>query len=110
MHGRNFGAPRAKVTRENTRHCRSYAQVRRPSRYLNGEGRDGPGSSRLERDIRPPLRETTSRHTILVPIRGGHSAQQVGDALIGVFSALPPALRRTLTWDQGNEMFLSIAG
>jgi transposase, IS30 family len=51
------------------------------------------------------LVERKSRHTILVPIRGGHSAQQVGDALIGVFSALPPALRRTLTWDQGNEMF-----
>jgi transposase, IS30 family len=51
------------------------------------------------------LVERKSRHTILVPIRGGHSAQQVGDALIGVFSVLPPALRRTLTWDQGNEMF-----
>lgn len=35
----------------------------------------------------------------------GWSAQQVGDALITVFGALPPALRRTLTWDQGNEMF-----
>jgi IS30 family transposase len=51
------------------------------------------------------LVERKSRHTILVPIRGGHSAQQVGDALINVFGALPPALRRTLTWDQGNEMF-----
>jgi transposase, IS30 family len=51
------------------------------------------------------LVERKSRHTILVPIRGGHSAQQVGDALIAVFGALPPALRRTLTWDQGNEMF-----
>jgi IS30 family transposase len=29
----------------------------------------------------------------------------VADALISVFGALPPALRRTLTWDQGNEMF-----
>jgi transposase, IS30 family len=51
------------------------------------------------------LVERKSRHTILIPIRGGHSAQQVADALISVFSALPPALRRTLTWDQGNEMF-----
>ena len=34
-----------------------------------------------------------------------HSAQSVGDALITAFTALPPALRRTLTWDQGNEMF-----
>jgi IS30 family transposase len=51
------------------------------------------------------LVDRKTRHTILVPIRGGHSAQQLGDALIGTFSALPPALRRTLTWDQGNEMF-----
>ncbi len=51
------------------------------------------------------LVERKTRHTILVPIRGGHSAQQVGDALISVFTALPLALRRTLTWDQGNEMF-----
>jgi transposase, IS30 family len=34
-----------------------------------------------------------------------HSAQTVGDALIGAFSKLPTGLRRTLTWDQGNEMF-----
>src|SRR5680860_586743 len=51
------------------------------------------------------LVERKTRHTILVPIRGGHSARNVGDALIDVFAALPPALRRTLTWDQGNEMF-----
>ncbi len=51
------------------------------------------------------LVERQARHTILVPIRGGHSALNVGDALIDVFAGLPPALRRTLTWDQGNEMF-----
>ena len=34
-----------------------------------------------------------------------HSAQSVGDALIGAFNKVPAALRRTLTWDQGNEMF-----
>jgi hypothetical protein len=34
-----------------------------------------------------------------------HSAQTVADALIGVFSKLPAGLCRTLTWDQGNEMF-----
>jgi transposase, IS30 family len=51
------------------------------------------------------LVERKARHTILVPIRGGWTAERVGDALITVFSALPPALRRTLTWDQGNEMF-----
>jgi len=51
------------------------------------------------------LVERRHRHTILVPIRGGHTAQNVGDALIRTFGQLPPALRRTLTWDQGNEMF-----
>lgn len=51
------------------------------------------------------LVDRKTRHTILVPLRGGHSALNVGNALIDVFAALPPALRRTLTWDQGNEMF-----
>jgi transposase, IS30 family len=51
------------------------------------------------------LVERKTRHTILVPIRGGHSAKNVGDALIATLVQLPPSLRRTLTWDQGNEMF-----
>jgi IS30 family transposase len=51
------------------------------------------------------LVERRTRHTILVPIHSGHSALNVGDALIDVFTALPSALTRTLTWDQGNEMF-----
>lgn len=41
----------------------------------------------------------------MVPIRDGHSAQHVGDALITTFTGLPLPLRRTLTWDEGNEMF-----
>ncbi|GLB69589.1 IS30 family transposase [Arthrobacter mangrovi] len=51
------------------------------------------------------LVERKSRLTILVPIRQGRTAQNVGDALIHAFTALPTALRGTLTWDQGNEMF-----
>ena len=51
------------------------------------------------------LVERKARHTILVPLHGGHGAQLVGDGLIEAFSALPAGLRRTLTWDQGNEMF-----
>ncbi len=51
------------------------------------------------------LVERKARHTILVPIRDGWTAERVGDALIAVFNTLPPALRRTLTWDQGNELF-----
>ena len=51
------------------------------------------------------LVERKFRTTVLVPVPRDHSAQTVGDALIGAFNRLPAELRRTLTWDQGNEMF-----
>jgi IS30 family transposase len=51
------------------------------------------------------LVERKFRTTILVPVPRDHSAQSVGDALIVAFSKLPAGLRRTLTWDQGNELF-----
>ena len=51
------------------------------------------------------LVERKTRYTILVPLPGGHAAALVADALISVFTPLPAGLRRTLTWDQGNEMF-----
>lgn len=58
-----------------------------------------------QRSAAATLVERKTRHTIVVPIRGGHSATNVGDALTTTFNALPARLRRTLTWDQGNEMF-----
>ena len=51
------------------------------------------------------LIERKTRFTMLARLPADHSAQSVGDALISAFTALPAALRRTLTWDQGNEMF-----
>ena len=51
------------------------------------------------------LVERKFRTTVLVPVPRDHTAQSVGDALIGAFNKLPARLRRTLTWDQGNEMF-----
>lgn len=51
------------------------------------------------------LVERKMRLTLLVRLPDGHSAQNVGDALITTFKQLPVKLRRTLTWDQGNEMF-----
>lgn len=59
----------------------------------------------MQRSALATLVDRKTRHTMLVPIRGGHSAQNVGDALVDVFAGMPAALRRTLTWDQGNEMF-----
>ena len=51
------------------------------------------------------LVERKFRTTVLVFVPRDHSAQSVGDALIVAFNRLPRHLRRTLTWDQGNEMF-----
>jgi IS30 family transposase len=51
------------------------------------------------------LVERKFRTTVLVPVPRNHSAQTVGDALIVALNRLPENLRRTLTWDQGNEMF-----
>jgi hypothetical protein len=64
--------------------------------YLVGAGQGSAIATLVERKF---------RLTILVSVPGGHSAQSVGDALIGAFTKLPTRLRRTLTWDQGNEMF-----
>ena len=49
--------------------------------------------------------ERKYRFTLLVPIRGPYTAPNVRDALVTAFSKLPASIRRTLTQDQGNEMF-----
>ncbi|MDX6230696.1 MAG: transposase, family [Frankiales bacterium] len=50
------------------------------------------------------LVEGTTRNVILVHLGQVRTALAVRDALIAMFSALPPGLRRSLTWDQGKEM------
>lgn len=50
------------------------------------------------------LVERTFRYTILLHLDGDSRAGAVRDQLIETFSALPPALRKSLTWDQGSEM------
>ena len=51
------------------------------------------------------LVERKTRTTMLVHLSGDHSARTVGDALIDAFAQLPKRLCRSLTWDQGNELF-----
>jgi IS30 family transposase len=51
------------------------------------------------------LVERKTRFTVLVPLPNGYSATAVADALSETFRKLPAGLRKTLTWDQGNEMF-----
>lgn len=77
------------------------ANSRRHAGHWEGDLIIGAG----QRSAIATLVERKSRTTILVPLPGDHSAQSVGDALIGAFNKLPAALRRTLTWDQGNELF-----
>ncbi|MFZ5850904.1 MAG: IS30 family transposase [Actinomycetota bacterium] len=51
--------------------------------------------------------DRASRVTLLVHLPAGrHTAEAVRDALLAVLSGLPAGLRRSLTWDQGNEMAL----
>ncbi len=51
------------------------------------------------------LVERKTRFTVLVHLPHGRTAPVVGDRLIHTLDQLPSPLRRTLTWDQGNEMF-----
>jgi transposase, IS30 family len=50
------------------------------------------------------LVERTSRYTILLHLGGDGSAAAVSAAVVAAFAELPVHLRRSLTWDQGNEM------
>ena len=50
------------------------------------------------------LVERSTRFVMLVPMPGGKAPAAFADAVVPVIGALPGALRRSLTWDQGSEM------
>jgi IS30 family transposase len=50
------------------------------------------------------LVERSTRFVMLLHLPGDHGAEAVRDAMITATHALPLALRRSLTWDQGIEM------
>jgi transposase, IS30 family len=77
------------------------AESRRQAGHWEGDLLIGAG----QRSAIATLVERKTRYTVLVPLPDGHCATSVADALTGTFKLLPPRLRRTLTWDQGNEMF-----
>ncbi len=90
-------------------HSQAYLRRRRPKprRFVvdialrEGDLIVGTG----QRSAIATLVERKTRFTVLVGLPLGHTAQSVGDALIDTLAQLPACLRRTLTWDQGNEMF-----
>ena len=51
------------------------------------------------------LVERTTRFTMLVPMPGGKQPDAFAEAVTPVIAGLPDALRRSLTWDQGAEMY-----
>ena len=50
------------------------------------------------------LVERSTRFVLLLHLPDGHGADAVAAQMTGVMAALPAALRRSLTWDQGREM------
>ncbi len=52
------------------------------------------------------LIERQARFLILIHIPEAHTTVSVRDSIVVAVTDLPPALRRTLTWDQGKEMAL----
>ena len=52
------------------------------------------------------LVERQARFLILIHLPDAHSGEAIRDGIAEAVSTLPPALRRTLTWDQGKEMAL----
>jgi IS30 family transposase len=50
------------------------------------------------------LVERTTRFTMLIHLEGPSRADALRDRLNAALGALPPQLRRSLTWDQGSEM------
>jgi IS30 family transposase len=76
-------------------------ETRRQAGHWEGDLIIGAG----QRSAIATLVERKMRLTMLVGLPNGHTAPLVGDALIKAFSRFPEPMRRTLTWDQGNEMF-----
>ncbi|QYB00299.1 IS30 family transposase (plasmid) [Rhodococcus sp. USK10] len=52
------------------------------------------------------LVERRSRYCMLIHLPGRNRAQELRDGIAAAMAALPPQLRKTLTWDQGKEMAL----
>ena len=82
-------------------------------RPAEAAGREEPGhwegdliTGASNRSAIGTLVDRASRYTILLHLPGRDTAEAVRDALIAAMSALPPRLRRSLTWDQGKEMAL----
>ncbi len=79
------------------------AEDRLQAGHREGDLIMGPGN----RSAIGTLVERSTRFVILLPFPGAvATADAVRHAITSAFAALPAALRRTLTWDQGKELAL----
>ena len=125
-----FVQSRGELRKELTRHLRTGRATRRPAGQRQPDGRGGrpnilhisqrpaeaedravpghwEGDLVFGRGMSPlaTLVERSTRFLMLVALpAGNHRADVVADALAAKITTLPAALRRTLTWDQGQEM------
>lgn len=95
------GALKQSTAMRSIRQRPARVESRRQTGHWEGDLLIGAG----QRSAIVTLVERKTRFTILVRLPGDHSARSVGNALIHTFTRLPTGLCRTLTWDQGNEMF-----
>jgi IS30 family transposase len=95
------GALKQSTTMKSIHQRPSSVASRRQAGHWEGDLLVGAG----QRSAIATLVERKFRTTVLVPIARDHTAKTAADALIAAFGKLPIRLRRTLTWDQGNEMF-----
>jgi IS30 family transposase len=58
----------------------------------------------MSRSAIATLVDRRSRYLRLVHLPGGHTADDLLEAMSAVLKDMPAATRRTLTWDQGSEM------
>ncbi len=122
-------AGRRELGRESAKHLRSGRSVRRARVPKRGHGRGvlrnmtsirnrpvsvvdrcevGHWEGDLVMGARPSavatLVERSTRYVRVVPLPDGYKAAQVRSAIAADLALLPPALRKTLTWDRGREM------
>jgi transposase, IS30 family len=61
-------------------------------------------TGRQNRSAIGTLVERTTRYILLVHLPDDHTADSTHAGVVAAMAALPPELRRSLTWDQGKEM------
>ena len=121
---------RGALKRELVKHLRTGRAIRRPRR--TGQERRGRIPNMVNIAERPPevedravpgdwegdlilgstesgsaigtLVERATGFTMLLHLRGDHTAETVAAAMVTKMCELPEQLRRSLTWDQGSEM------